>query len=378
MFLKPERGATRRLLLTAVLATPLFSARAAAQLPRVRPRDTSSTRDSSSYRFVIDGAAIQRLVSELLSSRALEETIAHSLREAAGERQDTKRLEELQGELGRIARRNVQLMSAIELRCAREDAPPEGYLGVTFSDVSIAKKNNEPAMYDFGGRPVIYSVDPGSPASVAGLKTGDVLVSVGGQDARRPIALSNILKPGSQVAVRVTRDTHAMEFGVLVGKRPATFGGPCASVEDMIGPERSAPLIFVRSPAPGAPRAAPRVAPPPAPPPPEAPPAPEVWGLLPGLAFGGSVVAGARLTPVDEDWRDLVGVDRGLVVTDVSLGSPAKEAGLRKGDVIVAVDDVPVSSVRVLQRALSISDSRTVKLQVVRKGKPQTVVLRWQ
>jgi S1-C subfamily serine protease len=227
-------------------------------------------------------------------------------------------------------------------------------------------------------------VEPGSPAADAGIRNGDVLVAIGGQDARRPIALSGILKPGSRVVVRVTRDGQARDFSVLVGKRPATYGGPCANVEDMIGQERSAPPVFFRTPAPGAPRRPSRAtgmsapAAPVAPDAPDAGPAPAVWGLLPGLSSFSSVVAGARLTPVDDDWKDLVGVDRGLVVTDVSLGTPAKEAGLRKGDVIVAVDETPVSSVRVLQRALSISESRSVKLQVVRKGKAQTIVLRWQ
>lgn len=375
-----QRPSLTTLLLTVLVAWPGL-AYAAVQPARMRTRDSTATRDSATFRIVIDGAAIQRLVSELLASRAMEETIAHSLREAGGERQDPKRLEELQNELSKIARRNALLMSAIELRCAKEDAPPEGYLGVTFSDVSISKKNSEPAIYEFGDRPLIYSVDPGSPAANAGIRNGDVLVAVGGQDARRPVALSNILKPGSHVAVRVTRDGQAREFSVLVGKRPATFGGPCASVEDMIGPERSAPMIFYRTPAPGVPPRAPRAtggpAPPRAPDAPDAEQPPALWGLLPGMAFR-SVVAGARLAPVDDDWKELVGVDKGLVVTDVSLGTPAKEAGLRKGDVIVSVDDTPVSSVRVLQRALSISESRSVKLRVIRKGKPQIIVLRWQ
>jgi C-terminal processing protease CtpA/Prc len=376
---RPARlgGFLSRLMLASLVALPAASA----QQVKVRTRDSTAVRDSSDFRIVINGAAIQRLVSELLSSRAMEETIAHSLREAAGERQDPRRLEELQAELGRIARKNASLISAIELRCAREDAPPEGYLGVTFSDVSISRKDNEPAIYEFGDRPVIYSVDPGSPAAAAGIRNGDVLVAVGGQDARRPIALSSLLKPGSRVVVRVTRDGQPRDFAVLVGKRPVTFGGPCANVEDMIAPERSAPMIFYRTPAPGAPPRPPRTtgmaAAPVAPEAPEGLPAPPAWGLLPGLASG-SLVAGARLTPVDDDWRELVGVDKGLVVTDVSPGSPAREAGLRKGDVIVSVDDTPVSSVRVLQRALSISESRSVRLQVVRKGKAQAITLRWQ
>lgn len=355
---------------------------AAAQQGRVRIRDTTSSRDSTLLKVTVDGIAIQRLVRELLSSRAMEETIARALREAAGEKADPKWTEELQSELSRIARRNAGLVSVIDMHCAGEEAPPAGYLGVSFNDASVSKRNRESAVYELGDRPVIYSVEPGSPAADAGIRSGDVLVAVGGQDARRPIALAPILKPGSRVSVRIMRDGQARDFNVLVGKRPAMFGGPCASVEDLIGSERAAPMVFFRTPAPATtPRThrtpgVPLM--PAAPETPEVMPVPSPWALLLGMPPFSSVVAGARLTPVDEDWRELVGVDKGLVVTDVGLGTPAKEAGLRKGDVIVSVDDAPVSSVRVFQRALSISESRSVKLQVVRKGKPQTVVLRWQ
>jgi serine protease Do len=94
------------------------------------------------------------------------------------------------------------------------------------------------------------------------------------------------------------------------------------------------------------------------------------------VGFNG--VAGAQLTPVDDDWRDLVGVDKGLVVIGVTAGSPAQRSGLKKGDVIVAVDEAPLSTVRMLQRAIGIAEGRSVKLQVVRKGKPLAMTLSWQ
>ena len=97
---------------------------------------------------------------------------------------------------------------------------------------------------------------------------------------------------------------------------------------------------------------------------------------VPMSGFNG--VAGAQLTPVDDDWRELVGVDKGLVVVGVAAGSPAQRSGLKKGDVVTSVDDVSLSSVRMLQRAIGIAERRSVKLQVVRKGKPLAITLSWQ
>jgi S1-C subfamily serine protease len=71
-------------------------------------------------------------------------------------------------------------------------------------------------------------------------------------------------------------------------------------------------------------------------------------------------------------------VDKGLVVVGVAAGSPAQRSGLKKGDVVTSVDDVSLSSVRMLQRAIGITEGRSVKLQVVRNGKPLAITLSWQ
>jgi putative serine protease PepD len=62
----------------------------------------------------------------------------------------------------------------------------------------------------------------------------------------------------------------------------------------------------------------------------------------------------------------------------VTAGSPAQRSGLKKGDVITSVDDASLGSVRMLQRAIGIAEGRSVKLQVVRKGKPLAITLSWQ
>ena len=91
-----------------------------------------------------------------------------------------------------------------------------------------------------------------------------------------------------------------------------------------------------------------------------------------------SIIAGAQLMALDDDWRQSLGVDNGILVMKVAPGSPAKDAGLRGNDVIISVDDVPVSSVAALRRTIGNSKTNALKLQVVRAGKTQTVTLRWQ
>jgi S1-C subfamily serine protease len=352
---------------------PLERAAATQQARTMRIIRKDTTMRDSSMRIMIDIGALQQMTRELMTSKAMEETIAHALREARGGQSDPVRARQLEAELGKIASRNAGLISAIQIQCDNKQVP-EGYLGVSFDNVSISRENNAPAVYQFDGRPTIVSVEPGSPAQNAGILNGDVLVSIGGQDVRRPVPLGSILKPGARVPVKFIRAGSTKEVAVLVEKRPASFGeGNCAEVNDLIGSDRSPVIMWSRVPAPPAAPSAPsaREAP-------RAPQAPTGFMVSPVPMIGFNGVAGAQLTPVDDDWRELVGVDKGLVVVGVAAGSPAQRSGLKKGDVVTSVDDVSLSSVRMLQRAIGITEGRSVKLQVVRNGKPLAITLSWQ
>jgi S1-C subfamily serine protease len=102
--------------------------------------------------------------------------------------------------------------------------------------------------------------------------------------------------------------------------------------------------------------------------------------LLPALGYGGGVYpfAGAEFTALNDDLSELVGVKEGVFVTNVAEGSPARISGLRGGDVILRADsikvDTPIDLVRAIRAA---RPDNTVSLQIIRKRKPQTLVLRW-
>lgn len=84
-------------------------------------------------------------------------------------------------------------------------------------------------------------------------------------------------------------------------------------------------------------------------------------------------VAGAEFTPLAGELATYFQAEDGLLVTDVAEGTPAGDAGLTPGDVIIAVRGRRVTTVDQLRAALSAAES-TPLLTVLRRG--QRVELR--
>jgi bifunctional DNase/RNase len=81
------------------------------------------------------------------------------------------------------------------------------------------------------------------------------------------------------------------------------------------------------------------------------------------------------LTPQLASLLDSPGTE-GVLVADVDLASPAMEAGLSRGDVIVKVNDKAVQKATQVETALKAAKKPTrVKLEVLRKGKPTSLVI---
>ncbi|HXG95016.1 MAG TPA: PDZ domain-containing protein [Blastocatellia bacterium] len=66
---------------------------------------------------------------------------------------------------------------------------------------------------------------------------------------------------------------------------------------------------------------------------------------------------------------------KGVLVTEVEENSPAAKAGVKAGDVITAIDNEPVDSVRSLMSAMSKKQEGTVTLSVLRNRAEQTFTL---
>ena len=89
-------------------------------------------------------------------------------------------------------------------------------------------------------------------------------------------------------------------------------------------------------------------------------------------------VAGAELTSLNPDLASAIGVStRGIFVVNVALGTPARESGLRSGDVITKADSSLVVDPGELIRVMRAAADRSISLRIVRNKKPQTISLRW-
>jgi S1-C subfamily serine protease len=85
---------------------------------------------------------------------------------------------------------------------------------------------------------------------------------------------------------------------------------------------------------------------------------------------------GIGLTPLTVQLAAYFRVQGGVLVNTVRPDSPAAKAGLKAGDVIFGVDDVPVRGPLDLIRAIDDKKEGDVTLKIVRDRKDQTVSIR--
>jgi S1-C subfamily serine protease len=88
-------------------------------------------------------------------------------------------------------------------------------------------------------------------------------------------------------------------------------------------------------------------------------------------------VAGAEFTELNPELSTYFGADRGVLVLRVVPETPAARSGLQAGDVVVRVNGQAVTRVAELRSAVSRAQGRSAEMEVVRKGRPQTVRMSW-
>jgi len=199
-----------------------------------------------------------------------------------------------------------------------------GYVGVEAQKLtaSTAKALRLP---DTSGA-LLAGVTADSPAAKAGLQPGDVIEQVNGTKIANPRELAvNIagIQPGGDANLKVLHDGQEKDVTVKVGTMP----GEKTASNDTGSTEQRGKL---------------------------------------GLALG-------TLSPDTRSQLDLPDGTKGAVIERVRPGSPAENAGLQPGDVIVGVNSQAVGSpseaVKALRGAMGKSD-QDLALRVIRNGQP--------
>jgi S1-C subfamily serine protease len=104
----------------------------------------------------------------------------------------------------------------------------QAWLGVTFDSVGNAAAAVQLGLPPDTRGAAVAAVFAGSPASKAGLREGDVVVSLGGRPVRSAAELSRAMssrKPGDSVVLDVLDQSGPRRIAVTVAKRPATLPG---------------------------------------------------------------------------------------------------------------------------------------------------------
>ncbi len=207
----------------------------------------------------------------------------------------------------------------------------------------------------------IIGVDAESPAELAKLKEGDIVLSLDGVEIATTAKLASEIrkrKPGEDVAVRIERDGKPMEVKVKLGEYPENEA------------RREMELKF------------PRLFPPDAPGPFAAPPkggkAPRAPLPPKGREFSWErrKFIGVYLDELNKEMSVFFGVKEGtgLLVNRLTSKGPAEKAGLKVGDVIVKAEGRRVETVNELSEA--VQDKKKgdrIKLDLLRDKKPLTV-----
>jgi hypothetical protein len=93
------------------------------------------------------------------------------------------------------------------------------------------------------------------------------------------------------------------------------------------------------------------------------------------VIVGQSVMLGAHLAPMNPDLASVFSVPEGVFVIQVPEGTPAADAGLVGGDIIVRIGDEKVVSLADLRFGLA-SRKTPIRIEVIRRGRPVEVVVR--
>jgi hypothetical protein len=116
------------------------------------------------------------------------------------------------------------------------------------------------------------------------------------------------------------------------------------------------------------------------PPTPQAAPQPptprtEPYRPLTPYLLGSNRVAGAQVIDLQPELGAYFGVDAGVLVIDVSPGTPAAIAGLRPGDVVTRLDQVGVRTVEDLRFGVAQAGD-TLPMTLIRQGASRQILLR--
>lgn len=221
----------------------------------------------------------------------------------------------------------VSVVRNVTTQIREKGVVERGWLGVSIQDVDRNLADS------FGlDRPrgaLVAQVGRDTPAERAGLQPGDVITVFDDEAIETSADLPHVvglIAPGTRVDALIVRDGEEQAIDVEVGGLAAN----------------------------------------------------EVARVETGAAADGSItLLGMRIADADPAVLSELGLAGGVVIRDVSLNSPAEEAGVRPGDILTRLGSRPISRVEDLESAAEdLAPGRSVPARLIRGQSPLFIGIR--
>jgi serine protease Do len=226
----------------------------------------------------------------------------------------------------------------------------QGYLGVNVRDVDPVRAEKEKLSNPIGAE--VISLDHDAPAAKAGIHTGDIIQAINGQPVTDAATLTRLLRDmpvGRFIELQVVHNAKVERVHLQLADRSALVQHAWAHHFHVPIPE----------------------------------PAPMVNGFAGQRSYAGDgapsdsetpdpqAYVGAQVEPLTPQLAKFFGVraGNGLLVRSVEDKSPAANAGLRVGDIIVTANDMPLETTADWLQTLRINAGRPVPMVVLRNRK---------
>lgn len=219
----------------------------------------------------------------------------------------------------------INMVKSIEDQLHNNGTVTRGWLGVVIQDIT------KDLAATFGLKDakgiLVSEVQKDSPADKAGIKDGDVLISIGGKELKDVTDLRNrvaMITPGTTVDLAIIRDGSQKHIDVEIGKQPENFGHKQTAT--------------------------------------------------PGQLFD---QFGLSLQNLTSELAERFGYEKGqgVIISDVKAGSPAEEAGLKAGFLVEEINKIPVRSIDEAAKALEKSKNSSRTLLRINTGNARHYVV---
>ncbi|MGB6876848.1 MAG: PDZ domain-containing protein [Candidatus Acidiferrales bacterium] len=220
-----------------------------------------------------------------------------------------------------------------------------GWLGLEMTEVTTEKAKDLNLTPAHGV--LVSEVLPDGPAAKAGLQSNDVILEYEGHEVEGTVQFRRLVRetpPGRSVGMAVLRAGHEEKLTIQVGNRARNIESDWRERTPLVAPPQSFNFKMEM---------------------------PELFmGMTPVLGIEGEDVNGQ----LGKYFR--VPGDEGVLVREVSTGTPAAKAGLKAGDVITRIDGLTVTTLAELRARLREKrEEKSVSLMVMRQGSPVTITV---